>query len=435
MKRVLALTDAPDDVRIFCQDSELLLFRIEQMPANGHSFAFFEQVYRKLRGSCDLSSVDLVIAEYTEALPLLYLMRRDGFSCPALIIPHTNPYPLNILSQLLLVAETAHPGDLVICGSTNAATAYEQVVGIPARHICTFGIKNIYRPEDQAACRERLGLPQDRPILLYTGRFMTDKGIGPLLSAYHRLRGSTPEALLVMSMTHVDTVLYNEVAAQLEHVVQFQRLERRDTVTLYNAADLYVSGATSIFETYGKAPLEAMACGLPAVVPRWDGFPYFVGEHNGALADVEYCEAGQSSPFDFARVRADDLADQCHRVLERGPLQDYRVPAWATYDETMRVLRDVVDELTEHPRRVVDVTETTALHKERYSPAVRAFLDHYGLNTVADLVTRTTELGLVDRREPGDPAILRGLHDEIFHIMDADPGRAEQDGPSRVATG
>lgn len=425
MKRVLALTDAPDDVRIFCQDSELLLFRIEQMPANQHSFAFFEQVYRKLRESCDLSSVDLVIAEYTESLPLLYLMRRDGFSCPALIIPHTNPYPLNILCHLLLVAETAHPGDLVICGSTNAATAYERVAGIPARNICTFGIKNIYRPGDQAAAREHLGLPAGRPILLYTGRFMTDKGIGPLLAAYHRLRSHTPEALLVMSMTHVDTVLYNQLAAQLEHVVQFQRLDRRDTVSLYNAADLYVSGATSIFETYGKAPLEAMACGIPAVVPRWDGFPYFVGEHNGALAAVEYTENPQTSPFDFARVRAEDLAEQCHRVLARGRLRDYRVPAWATYDETMVVLREVVDELTAHPRQFVPVDDTAELCHERYSPAVRAFLAHYGLKTVADLVSRATELGLVDRREPGDQAVLRALHDEMFQMMDADPGRAE----------
>ncbi|MFD9891720.1 glycosyltransferase family 4 protein [Amycolatopsis sp. NPDC059027] len=435
MKRVLALTDAPDDVRIFCQDSELLLFRIEQMPASRHSFAFFEQVYQRLREACDLSSVDLVIAEYTEALPLLYLMRRDGYSCPALIIPHTNPYPLNILSQLLLVAETAHPGDLVICGSTNAAAAYERVAGIPARNICTFGIKNIYRPGDKAAARARLGLPAGRPILAYTGRFMADKGIGPLLEAYHGLRRRIPEALLVMSMTHVDTVLYNQLAARLEHVVQFQRLERRDTVNLYNAADLYVSGATSIFETYGKAPLEAMACGIPAVVPRWDGFPYFVGEHNGALADVDYCEEPQSSPFDFARVRAGDLADQCHRVLEHGPLRDYRVPAWATYDETMRVLRDVVGELTEHPRRITPAPGTAELRQERYSPAVRAFLGHYRLNTVADLVTRTTELGLIDRRDPGDPAILRGLHDEIFRIMDADPGRAENTETTGVVAG
>ncbi|QXV57828.1 glycosyltransferase family 4 protein [Amycolatopsis sp. TNS106] len=427
MKRVLALTDAPDDVRIFCQDTELLLFRIEQLPAAGHSFEFFEQVYARLREACDLSTVDMVVAEYTEALPLLYLMRRDGHSCPALIIPHTNPYPLNILCHLMLVAETAHPGDLVLCGSTNAAAAYEQVAGIPARNICTFGIRDIYRPGDRAAARARFGLPPDRPILLYTGRFMTDKGIGALLEAYHLLRRSVPDALLTMSVTHVDAVLYNQLAAQLEHVVLFQRLSREETVSLYNAADLYVSGATSIFETYGKAPLEAMACGLPAVLPRWDGFPYFVGEHNGALAEVRYGNTGRTSPFDFAAVDPADLARQCRRVLDRGRLTDYRTPAWATYGETMRVLRDVVGELTARPRLAVPVDPSAALHRERYSPAVRAFLDHYRLDTLEDLTGRTTELGLIDRRDPGDRTVLRGLHDEIFGIMAADPGRAGDD--------
>jgi hypothetical protein len=48
-----------------------------------------------------------------------------------------------------------------------------------------------------------------------------------------------------------------------------QRLPRR---AAWAAADVFVSLADSIQETFGIAPVEAMAAGLPAVVADWDGY-------------------------------------------------------------------------------------------------------------------------------------------------------------------
>ncbi len=430
MTTVLALTDVPDDVEKFCPDGGLLLFRIAQLPSAQHDFEFFERQYRALAESCDLSKVDLVVAEYIESLPLLYFMRRDGYHCPALMIPHTNPYPLNILFYFLLVAQHRHPGDLVICGSTNAANAYRRFTGLPARNICTFGIKNVYRRRDRRESRRALGLPDDREILLYTGRFMNDKGLGALLDAYDVVRGQRSDALLTMSVTHLDPPYYNRLAARLRDVVLFQRLDRDATVDLYNSADVYCSGATSIFETYGKAPLEALACGVPVVVPRWDGFPYFIGSHNGALADVEPVATGVS-PYDFARVRADDLAARCLDVLDRQP--DVALPAWGTYDHTMGVLTALVRELAATGRFANAPDPDRPLRVERLPDSVRAALDHYGLRGTRDLVVRAQRQGLIDRRSPGDPGLLRRLHDDVFEPMAADPATVAAEEP-RLAT-
>lgn len=433
MTTVLALTDAPDDVEKFCVEGELLLFRIAQLPTDRHDFAFFEQQYRTLAESCDLSKVDLVIAEYVDSLPLLYFMRRDGYHCPALMIPHTNPYPLNILFYFLLVAAHPHPADLVICGSTNAANAYRRLTGIPARNICTFGIKNVYRPRDRAASRRALGLPQDRRILLYTGRFMNDKGLGPLLEAYELVRESRPDALLVMSVTHVDPPYYNRLAPRMGDAVLFQRLERASTVDLYNSADVYWSGATSIFETYGKAPLEALACGVPVVVPRWDGFPYFIGSHNGALAEVEAVATGVS-PYDFARVRPDGLAAACVDVLDRAADLRVELPAWGTYDHTMGVLTALVRDLTATGRATEPVDADRGLHVDGLPESVRAVLTHHGLRTTRDIVVEAQRQGLVDRRSAGDPVLLRRLHEDVFGPMAADPATVAAEEPLAVTT-
>lgn len=421
MTTILALTDTPNDVRHFCDADTTLLFTIRPLPPGDHTYARFEQLYDVLRASCDLSSVDVVIAEHVESLPLLYFMRRDGYSCPALMIPHANPYPLHILFRFLLIAEYAHPGDLVICGSRNAARAYERLTGIRAENICTFGIGDAYRGKDRAECRSALALPRDRKILLYTGRFMNDKGLESLLSGYRLLRRADPRVLLVMAVTHIDPPYYNRLAPGLGEAILFHRLERERTVELYNAADLFVSGSTSVFETYGKSPLEALACGTPAVVPRWEGFPHCVDEGNGGLVDVEYLSRPVANPFEFARMCAEDFAAVCGRVLDRTEPWECRAPDWARYETTMKILPDVIAGMAAAGRTTTAPRGSHLLDVDRYPDSVRAVLDCYGLKETADLLHKADRLGLLDQSSPGEEALLRDLHHDLFGVTDAGP--------------
>jgi glycosyltransferase involved in cell wall biosynthesis len=54
------------------------------------------------------------------------------------------------------------------------------------------------------------------------------------------------------------------------------RVEFADLVRLYQSADLFVY--PSLSETFGKPPLEAMACGAPVVASNVGSIPEVVGD-------------------------------------------------------------------------------------------------------------------------------------------------------------
>ena len=55
---------------------------------------------------------------------------------------------------------------------------------------------------------------------------------------------------------------------------------------IYNAFDVYCFLSMSGEETFGLTVLEAMACGVPPIVPNFDGVPSVVGDA-GLIADAE----------------------------------------------------------------------------------------------------------------------------------------------------
>jgi hypothetical protein len=61
---------------------------------------------------------------------------------------------------------------------------------------------------------------------------------------------------------------------------------REKLPVIYNAFDVYCFLSMSGEETFGLTVLEAMACGVPPVVPNFDGVPAVVGDA-GLVADAE----------------------------------------------------------------------------------------------------------------------------------------------------
>jgi glycosyltransferase involved in cell wall biosynthesis len=138
-------------------------------------------------------------------------------------------------------------------------------------------------PERRAELRAQLGLPPDRPIVLFAGRFSSEKAIDVLLRAWQRLRERCPDALLVLAGTGR---LLAEMQA-LSHELGLDEAARflgwtDQTLPLYQAADLFV--LTSWSEGMSIALLEAMACGLPPVATAIPGNTDLVTpEENGLL--------------------------------------------------------------------------------------------------------------------------------------------------------
>ena len=159
-----------------------------------------------------------------------------------------------------------------------------------------------FRPMDRTSARERLGVPRDRPVVLYGAvKALTDpnKGWQLLQPALRIVAERMPSALaLVFGDTAPATV--PDVGMP---VVFLGRLkDDASLVAAYSAADVFV--APSRQETFCQTATEAMACGAPVVAFR----------ATGLIDVVEHRASGYLAlPYDIA-----DLARGIAWVLEDG---------------------------------------------------------------------------------------------------------------------
>ena len=117
----------------------------------------------------------------------------------------------------------------------------------------------IFRPCSAAERRERraqLGVPPDKPLLLFLGRFVEKKGLGVL----RELTGQIPHAhWLFAGWGPIDPAAWGRANVSVR-----LRPGHDDLTALYQAADLLV--LPSVGEGFPLSVQEAMACGTPALI-------------------------------------------------------------------------------------------------------------------------------------------------------------------------
>jgi len=148
-------------------------------------------------------------------------------------------------------------------------------------------------PLDQAEARERLGLPQDRSIILQLGRLVPRKGIDNVVRSLACVRDAVPNAMLVVvggDSEEPDPVATPEIGrlssiAEAEGVADAVRfVGRRPRTELkdwYAAADVFVT--TPWYEPFGITPVESMACGTPVIGAQVGGIQYTVADGDTGL--------------------------------------------------------------------------------------------------------------------------------------------------------
>ena len=151
-----------------------------------------------------------------------------------------------------------------------------------------------FRPADPVevpGLRAELGLPRDRPVLLYTGRLARTKGLLTLAEAFARLAERAPLPLLVLLGTGEGSV--DDCEAELRRLAAELPLAgslalrgwAANPVPWLQAADLFVF--PSEYEGFGLSLVEAMAAGLPVVATPVGAAPEVVRDGaNGWLVPV-----------------------------------------------------------------------------------------------------------------------------------------------------
>jgi alpha-maltose-1-phosphate synthase len=137
------------------------------------------------------------------------------------------------------------------------------------------------REEWRADWRKRFGIGAEEVAVLYVGRLSRHGKAHPLpmLAALGRAARTQPQPLhLILAgwwLHPPEEAIWREQAAVLCPEVQLHVLDGRDEAVrreIWSAADLFAALVDNIQETFGLAPVEAMAAGLPVVATDWDGF-------------------------------------------------------------------------------------------------------------------------------------------------------------------
>ncbi|MEV0235011.1 glycosyltransferase family 4 protein [Nonomuraea sp. NPDC050786] len=167
------------------------------------------------------------------------------------------------------------------------------------------------------ALRERLGLPEGDPVLLFVGRIERQKGVYQLLEAMRAVVEAVP-GLRLLIVGEGDVAGVERIVASTglrgRVLASGRFVQGRELLEHYELADACVF--PSLFEPFGLVATEAMAMGRAAVLG--DGFSrLFLGSDPDAPA-AYFVRAGE--PADIARGVIAVMTDAALRreLAERG---------------------------------------------------------------------------------------------------------------------
>jgi len=159
------------------------------------------------------------------------------------------------------------------------------------------------------------------PRILFVGRLDASKGLDLLIAGFARFRQRYPEAVLIIVGGSHD---YNPVEGEVrraiaEHnvgdaVVMTGLLPREAILPYYQQADVFV--LTSLWEGLPTALLEAMACGVPAVVTNVGGMPAVVKDDVNGYVLTERDAEQLASLIERAYLNRERLSPEARRTAE-----------------------------------------------------------------------------------------------------------------------
>jgi glycosyltransferase involved in cell wall biosynthesis len=182
-------------------------------------------------------------------------------------------------------------------------------------------------PEERAARRQALGVAADEVAVLFVGRLSHHAKAHPF-PMFHGVaraaRDTGRRAHLILAGWAANPAIRRAfedgarafAPAVRVSVIDGTRPEIRHSV--WHAADVFVSLADNVQETFGLVVIEAMACGLPVVASDWDGYrDLVVADETGFLAPtalVSGAAASASARLVLGAVGLDQFLAECSQA-------------------------------------------------------------------------------------------------------------------------
>jgi glycosyltransferase involved in cell wall biosynthesis len=188
-----------------------------------------------------------------------------------------------------------------------------------------------FRPATEPERLERrraLGIGDDEVVLLYVGRLSHHAKAHPFPmyrgAAIAAAATGRPVRLVLAGWAANRAIAEAFVAGAREFApgVRVTFVEDTDPTTrdlVYRAADVFVSFADNLQESFGLAVAQAMACGLPVVATDWDGYRDLVADGaTGLLVPtrmVRDATSGVASRLAFGELDFDHFLAECSQAV------------------------------------------------------------------------------------------------------------------------
>lgn len=254
-----------------------------------------------LRSGADIARAGTIFFPTPGFRTAPWLRMRQGLSSASFVgVTHTVSTRRIIEGLHHLVAEPVQPWDALICTSRAVKSVVEthfeaerryfrdrfdaRQVPLPQLPVIPLGIASADfgpRPGARAALRDRFAVPEGAIVVMTMGRLSVVEKANPvpLLLALEQVAEQTGQEIHLWmtgwTKREDEEALNREAITALCSRVKARLLDGREPALrrdIWAAADIFTLPADSIQETFGLAPVEAMAAGLPVVMPDWDGF-------------------------------------------------------------------------------------------------------------------------------------------------------------------
>lgn len=232
-------------------------------------------------------------------VPLVVTLHDLG----TVLFPHAKPWRQRLAYRTSVPHGVRRAARVLSVSRATAADAQRLWGLTPERvRVVPSGVDAVFRPGDRGAARVRVAreLGVHGPFVLAVGSLEPRKGLDVLIdaAALARERGDGWQLVLAGRAGHGGHRLV--VHATAAGALVTGGVHDETLLDLYRAAD--VLAVPSLYEGFGLTPLEAMACGTPAVIAGGSGG---LEEVSGAAAVVVDRREAATWREGIARARAD----------------------------------------------------------------------------------------------------------------------------------
>ena len=136
--------------------------------------------------------------------------------------------------------------------------------------------EHFFDAPDRAEARRRLGVDDDTFLCVGAGILYPHRRLEDLIDAVARIRSESRVRALIVGSDHGDPAYADRLAALIRrHRLEDRVAMPRRNVTDDELKDAYAAADVFVFpnqrQTWGLAPLEALACGTPVILSRGAG--------------------------------------------------------------------------------------------------------------------------------------------------------------------